>query len=49
MIQSRRDVAHEAHHEKGYLEDRIRNEVHSADDFIIPRHGVEVDEEREEP
>ena len=49
MIQSGRNVAHKAHEEERKLQDRIREEVHAIHEFIVPRYGVEIDEDRGRP
>lgn len=45
MVQSRRDVPHQAHQEEGELQDGVRKEIQSAHELVIPCHGVEVDNE----
>ena len=42
-------VPHEAHQEEWGSQDGIGEEVQASDQFIIPSHGIEVDEESTEP
>ena len=42
-------ISHEAHQEKWHLKDIFRDEVHPTHKFIIPGHGIEIEEEGEEP
>ena len=45
VIQGWRDIPHQAHQEKGNLQNRVCEEVHPSDKLVIPGHGIEVDEE----
>lgn len=49
VVQRGGDVAHEAHEEEGDLQHRVGDEVQAPDQLIVPGHGVEVEDEGEEP
>ena len=49
MVQSRRDVAHQAHEEEWHLQDGIGDEVQSSYQLVVPCHRIEVDEEGGSP
>ena len=49
VIEGGRDVAHEAHEEEGDLQHRVGDEVQAPDQLIVPGHGVEIEDEGEEP
>ncbi len=49
VVQSRRNVPHQAHQEERDLQNRIREEVQPSHQRVIPRHRVEIDEEGQCP
>jgi len=49
LIESGRDVPHQAHEEEGDLQDGIGKEVQAVHELVIPGGLLKVDDERKHP